>query len=71
MDAFHKAAMEAGLKCNGPPGLRPHYHKDYYGAFVIDDMGNNLEAVCHCSEGGEEGNKDGAQVVEGLTGPRS
>ena len=47
VDAFYKAAMAAGGKDNGPPGLRPHYHKDYYGAFVLDPDGNNIEAVCH------------------------
>lgn len=47
VDAFYKAAMAAGGKDNGPPGLRPHYHKDYYGAFVFDPDGNNIEAVCH------------------------
>ena len=47
MDAFHAAALKAGAKDNGPPGLRPHYHEHYYGAFVIDPNGVNLEAVCH------------------------
>jgi catechol 2,3-dioxygenase-like lactoylglutathione lyase family enzyme len=47
VDAFHKAALAAGGTDNGAPGLRPHYHKDYYGAFVLDPDGNNLEAVCH------------------------
>jgi catechol 2,3-dioxygenase-like lactoylglutathione lyase family enzyme len=45
--AFHRAALAAGGKDNGPPGLRPHYHANYYGAFVIDPDGNNVEAVCH------------------------
>ena len=45
--AFHKAALEAGGKDNGPPGLRPHYHENYYGAFVLDPDGHNIEAVCH------------------------
>ena len=44
--AFHAAALAAGGTCNGPPGLRPHYHPDYYGAFVRDPDGNNVEAVC-------------------------
>jgi len=48
--AFHRAAVGAGGKDNGAPGLRPHYHKDYYGAFVIDPDGNNVEAVCHKAE---------------------
>ena len=47
VDAFYQAAMAAGGKDNGKPGLRPQYHPDYYGAFVIDLDGNNLEAVCH------------------------
>lgn len=47
VDAFHRAAIAAGGTDNGKPGLRPHYHKDYYGAFVLDPDGNNIEAVCH------------------------
>jgi catechol 2,3-dioxygenase-like lactoylglutathione lyase family enzyme len=47
VDAFHAAAIEAGGEDNGAPGLRPHYHPHYYGAFVIDPDGNNIEAVCH------------------------
>lgn len=47
VDAFYKAAIAAGAKDNGAPGLRPHYHPSYYGAFVIDPDGNRLEAVCH------------------------
>jgi len=47
VDAFHSAALPAGGKDNGAPGLRPHYHANYYGAFVIDPDGNNVEAVCH------------------------
>lgn len=47
VDAFHQAALAAGGKDNGAPGLRPHYHPNYYGAFVIDPDGNNIEAVCH------------------------
>lgn len=47
VDAFYKAALAAGGRDNGPPGLRPHYHKDYYGAFVLDPDGHNIEAVCH------------------------
>jgi catechol 2,3-dioxygenase-like lactoylglutathione lyase family enzyme len=50
VDAFYKAAIAAGAKDNGPPGLRPHYHPDYYGAFVIDPDGHNVEAVCHYPE---------------------
>jgi catechol 2,3-dioxygenase-like lactoylglutathione lyase family enzyme len=47
VDAFHRAAMEIGGVDNGAPGLRPHYHPDYYGAFVLDPDGHNIEAVCH------------------------
>jgi catechol 2,3-dioxygenase-like lactoylglutathione lyase family enzyme len=47
VDAFHAAARGAGGRDNGAPGLRPDYHPDYYGAFVLDPDGNNIEAVCH------------------------
>lgn len=47
VDAFHRAALAAGGTDNGAPGLRPHYHANYYGAFVIDPDGHNIEAVCH------------------------
>ncbi|MEO8062204.1 MAG: VOC family protein [Pseudomonadota bacterium] len=47
---FHAAALAAGGKDNGAPGLRPDYHPNYYGAFVIDPDGHNLEAVCHLPE---------------------
>jgi catechol 2,3-dioxygenase-like lactoylglutathione lyase family enzyme len=50
VDAFYQAAMAAGAKDNGAPGLRAHYHENYYGAFVLDPDGNNLEAVCHMPE---------------------
>jgi catechol 2,3-dioxygenase-like lactoylglutathione lyase family enzyme len=46
VDAFYQAAIAAGGKDNGPPGLRPHYHQDYYGAFVLDPDGHNIEACC-------------------------
>ncbi|WP_136442372.1 VOC family protein [Pacificoceanicola onchidii] len=49
VDAFHEAALAAGGIDNGRPGLRPHYHPDYYGAFVLDPDGNNMEAVFHGS----------------------
>ena len=45
--AFYDAAIAAGGKDNGAPGLRPHYHPDYYGAFVLDPDGHNIEVVCH------------------------
>ncbi|MEG2804838.1 VOC family protein [Stenotrophomonas sp.] len=47
VDAFHAAALAAGGRDNGGPGIREHYHPDYYGAFVLDPDGNNIEAVCH------------------------
>jgi catechol 2,3-dioxygenase-like lactoylglutathione lyase family enzyme len=47
VDAFHRAALAAGGKDNGPPGLRPKYHANYYAAFVIGPDGHNIEAVCH------------------------
>lgn len=47
VDAFYRAAMAAGGTDNGAPGLRPHYHPNYYGAFVLDPDGHNIEAVCH------------------------
>jgi predicted lactoylglutathione lyase len=50
VDAFYAAAIAAGGRDNGAPGLRPHYHSNYYGAFVIDPEGNNIEAVCHRPE---------------------
>lgn len=50
VDAFHAVALAAGGRDNGAPGLRPHYHPNYYGAFVLDPDGNNVEAVCHKPE---------------------
>ncbi len=50
VDAFYRAALEAGGKDNGAPGLRPVYHPNYYGAFVLDPDGHNIEAVCHAPE---------------------
>lgn len=47
VDAFHQAALAAGGRDNGPPGLRPDYHPNYYAAFVLDPDGHNIEAVCH------------------------
>lgn len=47
---FYNAAIQAGGKDNGEPGLRPHYHPDYYGAFILDPDGHNIEAVCHNKE---------------------
>jgi catechol 2,3-dioxygenase-like lactoylglutathione lyase family enzyme len=47
VDRFHEAALAAGGKDNGEPGLRSHYHENYYAAYVHDADGNNVEAVCH------------------------
>jgi catechol 2,3-dioxygenase-like lactoylglutathione lyase family enzyme len=47
VDAFYAAAIAAGGADNGAPGIRAHYHPDYYGAFVLDPDGHNIEAVCH------------------------
>ena len=47
VEAFHRAALEAGGQDNGAPGLRPHYHANYYAAFVIGPDGHNIEVVCH------------------------
>ena len=47
VDAFYRAALEAGGRDNGAPGLRPQYHASYYAAFVIGPDGHNIEAVCH------------------------
>jgi len=49
--AFYAAALAAGATDNGPPGIRAHYHSNYYGAFVIGPDGHNVEAVCHRPEG--------------------
>jgi catechol 2,3-dioxygenase-like lactoylglutathione lyase family enzyme len=50
VDAFHAIALAAGGRDNGAPGLRPQYHPNYYGAFVLDPDGHNIEAVCHAPE---------------------
>ena len=47
VQAFHAAALKAGGKDNGPPGIRAHYHPHYFGAFVLDPDGHNIEGVCH------------------------
>ena len=51
VDAFYAAAMQNGGSDEGPPGLRPHYHPDYYGAYVRDPDGNKIQAVCHRKDG--------------------
>lgn len=50
VDAFHAASIAAGGSDNGAPGLRSHYHAEYYAAFVLDPDGHNIEAVCHLPE---------------------
>jgi catechol 2,3-dioxygenase-like lactoylglutathione lyase family enzyme len=50
VEAFYRAALQAGGKDNGAPGLRPHYHANYYAAFVIGPAGHNIEVVCHKPE---------------------
>ncbi len=51
VDAFHAAALAHGGSDEGKPGLRPHYHPNYYGAYVRDPDGNKLQAVCHSKHG--------------------
>ena len=50
VDAFYEAAIAAGARDNGPPGIRAQYHPSYYAAFVLDHDGHNIEAVCHAPE---------------------
>ena len=50
VDAFYQAGLAAGGRDNGAPGVRPHYHANYYAAFVLDPDGHNIEAVCHSPE---------------------
>jgi catechol 2,3-dioxygenase-like lactoylglutathione lyase family enzyme len=51
VDRFYDEAIAAGGRDNGAPGIRPNYHPDYYGAFVLDPDGHNIEAVCHSPKG--------------------
>ncbi len=51
VDAFHAAALRLGGSDEGAPGLRPHYHPNYYGAYVRDPEGNKIQAVCHSKNG--------------------
>jgi catechol 2,3-dioxygenase-like lactoylglutathione lyase family enzyme len=51
VDAFHAAALDNGGSDEGAPGLRPHYHANYYGAYVRDPDGNKIQAVCHSAKG--------------------
>jgi catechol 2,3-dioxygenase-like lactoylglutathione lyase family enzyme len=53
VDAFYEAALAAGGSDNGPPGVREIYHPTYYGAYVLDPDGHNVEAVCHDAVEGE------------------
>src|ERR1700686_517955 len=55
VDAFYRAATAAGGRDNGAPGIRAHYHPNYYGAFVLDPDGHNIEAVCHAPGGAGSG----------------
>ena len=51
VDRFHREAIAAGGRDNGKPGIRPNYHPNYYGAFVLDPDGHNIAAVCHSPQG--------------------
>ena len=51
VDGFYREAIAAGGRDNGTPGIRPNYHPNYYGAFVLDPDGHNIEAVCHSPQG--------------------
>jgi len=55
VDAFYRSALAAGARDNGAPGLRPHYHANYYAAFVIGPDGHNIEVVCHAPEASGHG----------------
>ena len=68
VDAFHRAALEAGGKDNGAPGLRPNYHANYYAAFVIGPDGHNLEAVCHEPEDRSSASAPSPRETEQRTG---
>ncbi len=61
VDAFYAAAIAAGGKDNGEPGVREHYHPNYYGAFVLDPEGHNIEAVCHAAPGRRSRRASGRQ----------
>jgi catechol 2,3-dioxygenase-like lactoylglutathione lyase family enzyme len=58
VDRFHAEALEAGGRDNGAPGPRPEYHRGYYGAYVFDPDGNNVEAVHHAVPSGNDPNRD-------------
>jgi catechol 2,3-dioxygenase-like lactoylglutathione lyase family enzyme len=62
VDRFHAEALAAGAQDDGPPGLRPHYHPHYYGAFVVDPDGHPIEAVCHSPAGPKRSAKPAAKA---------
>lgn len=63
VDRFHAEALAAGAQDDGPPGLRPHYHPHYYGAFVVDLDGHPIEAVCHAPAGSKPAPKKSARAA--------
>jgi catechol 2,3-dioxygenase-like lactoylglutathione lyase family enzyme len=63
VDRFHTEALAAGAQDDGPPGLRPHYHSHYYGAFVLDLDGHPVEAVCHTPLAAKTARKKSAQAA--------
>ncbi len=65
VEAFYRAALGAGGKDNGAPGLRAHYHSNYFAAFVIGPDGHNIEAVCHEPDGLNEGPSKQLEGKEG------
>jgi catechol 2,3-dioxygenase-like lactoylglutathione lyase family enzyme len=73
VDAFYAAAMAAGGTDNGPPGVRPHYHKNYYAAFVLDPEGHNIEVVTHtpvaAAKRGASSRKSGAKRASAAKKP--
>jgi catechol 2,3-dioxygenase-like lactoylglutathione lyase family enzyme len=71
VDAFYQAALRAGARDNGAPGIRAEYHPNYYAAFVLDADGNNIEAVCHTSPKRARAPARGARGREGREGEAS
>jgi catechol 2,3-dioxygenase-like lactoylglutathione lyase family enzyme len=65
VDAFHDLALKLGAKSDGAPGVREQYHPNYYGAFVLDPDGHNIEAVCHLPEKASAKAKQGAVKAKG------
>jgi catechol 2,3-dioxygenase-like lactoylglutathione lyase family enzyme len=71
VDAFHAAGLAAGGKDNGAPGLRLHYHPNYYGAFIDDPSGHHMEAVIHAPPGARQGpSKSAAKAASRKAAPR-